>query len=107
VSAGSAFVAGGEAFFAGRLIVANGCLALRSGDSLRPVVWHAEARLAEDGRRVLDTRTGKSVGVGEIIALEGALHPRPSAAKVQDVYSDLPDSCAGSELIVVGRGFHE
>jgi hypothetical protein len=102
----SGWTAGGEAVIAGRLIVANGCLSLASDGQIRPIVWHRDARLAADGRRVVDMRTGRSVSVGETIALAGGVYDRPRPGAASETYRDFPEKCVGNKIIVVGEGFH-
>lgn len=101
----SGWTAGGEAIIAGRLIVANGCLSLQSGNQTRPIVWHREAQLAPGGRQVIDTRTGRTASVGETIALAGGVYDRPRAGS-PNTYQDFPEKCVGDKIIVVGEGFH-
>lgn len=106
-ASGGEWLGGGEAQIAGRLVVANGCLALAAGDQVRPIVWHREARLGADGRHVIDTRSGKSVTVGEVLSVAGGLYARPDESSARRLYPGLPRECAGDDIIVVGSGFHE
>lgn len=103
----SEWVAGGEALIAGRLIIANGCLSLQTAGEIRPIVWHREAQLAAGGRRVIDTVTGRSVSVGQVVSIAGGVYDRPDVRRSDQSYDDLPAKCTGDKLIVVGSGFYD
>lgn len=79
---------------------ASGILGLRNGCFVvgeTSIVWPSNARLARDdqGRiSILNTTSGKSVRVGERIAMGGGEVPRLDPGALQDGASDLAQ-CSG------------
>jgi hypothetical protein len=82
-------------------------LTLVSGAAASPIVWHPEARLSDDGRRVIDTRTRREVAVGAAVALVGGMRARAEVSAAEAQAWNLPAHCTGDSILLVGVGFHE